>query len=79
MVPRHVKDVAVLPRERLEHALEIRVVAGHRDVAGQDKDIDARRIQLANQLGTAVGVHLKMEVRHDLKLHDSMTSRRRIR
>jgi hypothetical protein len=26
-------------------------------------------VQLANQLGAAVGVHLEMEVGHDLDLH----------
>ena len=71
VVPGHVQDVAILPRERLEHALEVLVVAGHRDVARQHENVDAGRIQLANELGTAVGVHLEVEVGHDLELHDS--------
>ena len=48
-------------------------MAGHRDVASQHENVDAGRIQLANELGTAIGVHLEVEVRHDLELHDSMT------
>jgi hypothetical protein len=44
--------------------------------ASQYENVDAARIQLANELGTAVGVHLEVEVRHDLELHDSRTSRR---
>ncbi len=55
-----------LLRQRLEHAREVLVVAGHRDVARQHENVDARPIQLTNELGTAIGVHLEMEVGHDL-------------
>jgi hypothetical protein len=30
-------------------------------------------VSFANELGTAIGVYLEMEVGHDLELHDSMT------
>jgi hypothetical protein len=41
-------------------------VASHRDVASQDENVHAGRVQLANQLGATVSVHLDMEVGHDL-------------
>src|SRR3954447_3842465 len=43
-------------------------MVGHRDVAGQHQNIDAGRIQLADESGATVGVHLEMEVRRDLEL-----------
>jgi hypothetical protein len=54
-------------------------MAGHGDVAGEHQDLDAGRIQLPDEPDTAVGMHLEVEVRHDLELDDSMTSRGRIR
>ena len=48
-------------------------------VAGEHQDIDACRIEFPDEAGTAVGVHLEVEIRHDLELHDSMTCRARIR
>jgi hypothetical protein len=69
VVPRHVQDVAILLRERLEHPLQVRVAAGHGDVAGEHQNVDAGGVQLANEPRPAVGVHLEMEVRKDLELH----------
>jgi hypothetical protein len=62
VVPRHVQDVAILLRERLEHPLQVRV-------AGEHQNVDAGGVQLANEPRPAVGVHLEMEVRKDLELH----------
>jgi hypothetical protein len=35
-------------------------------MAGQNENIDAGRVQLADELGTPDGVHLEMKVGHDL-------------